>query len=95
VPNHVWIKQGVMGTLQSVARKGFGRVAKLYFYHNMDFFCTSIQEGTHSPGSFHYDGTSFDFLKQALSMDLIRDALGEGWDVIDEHTHVHAEYDPK
>jgi len=84
-----------MGTLQPVARKGLGRVARFYEEHGEDLFITSIEEGTHSAGSLHYAGMAFDFRKgDCFSLQAIRLVLGSNWDVIDEGNHAHAEFDP-
>ena len=92
----VWIKQGVIGDLQTVAQKGFGRVAKLYKDYGGDLFVTSIRESNHSPGSLHYIGLAFD-IRPLISVKLIsiKKVLGHGWDVVDEGNHIHCEYDPK
>ena len=84
-----------MGTLQPVARKGLGRVARFYEEHGEDLYVTSFCEGTHSAGSLHYAGMAFDFRKgECFSIQAIRLVLGNNWDVIDEGNHIHAEYDP-
>jgi len=96
--NTVWIKQGVKGRLSQHTRKAFGHVAKLYFSHNLDFFVTSLMEGNHSPGSFHYDGKAFDFKRQGMLKEFIKNAVGKGFDVVeydDERDIFHVEYDPK
>jgi len=91
----VWIKQGVIGDLQTVTQKGLGRVAKLYSSHGEDLFVTSLREGNHSKGSLHYIGLAFDIRPGNVSTDLIRIALGSHWDVVNEGNHIHCEYDPK
>ena len=91
----VWIKQGVMGRLCPDAQNGFGRVAALYFNKWLDFFVTSIREGTHSPGSLHYLGRAFDFEGQGVPKEEIKKALGKDWDVVIEPNHYHVELDPK
>lgn len=90
-----WYKEGVLGDLQPVARKGFGRLVKGFYSENRDFFCTSIREATHSPGSLHLIGMAFDYEPQGRAITLDREDLGPGWDVLDEADHRHAEYDPK
>lgn len=93
--NAVWIKQGVTGDLRAVAQKGFGRVAQLYISKGKDLFVTSIREGGHGWGSLHYIGLAFDFRREGVRIKEIKDALGPNWDVVDERSHVHCEYDPK
>lgn len=91
----VWIKQGVIGDLQPVARKGLGRVAKLYKFNRQDLYVTSIRDGNHSDGSLHYDGLAFDVRpNDQISTKAIKEVLGPDWDVVNEVNHVHCEYDP-
>jgi len=47
----VWYKQGVLGDLQPVARKGLGRLAELLESYDRDIFVTSLRDGNHSAGS--------------------------------------------
>ena len=92
----VWYKQGVIGDLQPVARKGLGRVAELFGTKGDDLFITSIRDGNHMPGSLHYDGLAFD-MQDDIKFQLleIRQVLGLGWDIVPEKDHIHCEYDPK
>lgn len=92
----VWIKQGVLGDLIPVARKGLGRVAKLYESKGRSLYITSLCEANHSHGSLHYDGRAFDIKgDSSVTLPEIKLALGQGWDVIDELNHIHCEFDPK
>lgn len=93
--NTVWYKSGVAGDLQPVARKGLGRVARVYFDAGLDLFVTSIRDGNHAPGSLHYDGLAFDIKGQSVFISVIAEVLGPDWDVVDEISHYHIEYDPK
>ena len=92
----VWIKQGVLGELQPIARKGFGRVAMLAESKDEDTFITCLREGNHIPGSFHFEGWAFDIQKyQYTTLTECRSAIGPGWDILNEPDHWHFEYDPK
>lgn len=85
-----------MGELHPIARKGLGKVARFYEEHGEDLYITSLCEGTHSAGSLHYASMAFDFRKyKEFALQAIRLVLGPDWDVIDEGSHIHAEYDPK
>lgn len=64
---------------------------------------TSCTDGKHSRGSLHYVGYAVDFrtrhimeddTKQLIA-DLIRQRLGDEYDVVHEPTHIHVEYQPK
>lgn len=94
-----WIKMGVLGTLTPPTQKGLGRVIRLYRENGLDFFITSLCEGNHQPGSFHYIGQAFDFMQRKIPRKTIEDILGGDWDVIvfkvGDTDYVHAEYDPK
>ena len=99
----VWFKQGVMGHLTREAQKGFGKVAALYA--NEGYKITSIQEGNHDFGSFHFRGDAWDAKKGGVSVAKIRAALSSGipprtnFDVVGYNVngkdYVHIEYDPK
>ena len=92
----MWIKQGVLGDLHQVARKGLGRVAGALEKFNTDIYITSLRDGNHSVGSLHYDGLAFDMrYPDGILFEDIKKALGPGWDVVYEDTHIHCEYDPK
>jgi len=92
----VWYKQGVLGDLQPVARKGLGRLARLFETGDADLFITSLRDSNHKAGSLHYDGLAFDIKDNAKFQLLeIRQALGSGWDVVPESDHIHCEFDPK
>ena len=86
-------KQGVSGDLQTVAQKGLGRVAELFFANNLDLIVTSIREGNHMPGSLHYIGLAFDFRKGPFRKADIEAVLSPPWQVIEEADHWHCEYD--
>ncbi len=96
----VWFKQGVQGDLNNKAQKALGKVAKVYRKHKEDLFVTSIREGNHGKGSLHYIGDAFDIRKPKKvwiinEIALIKEALGVHFDVVEEATHIHIEYDPK
>ena len=90
-----YIKIGVLGDLQPVMVKCLGRIQKLYYAEGKDLFITSMRESTHGPGSLHHIGLAIDFKKQKMSIQKIRAICGPGFDVIDEGSHVHVEFDPR
>jgi hypothetical protein len=68
---------------------------------------TSVCDGRHRSDSLHYDGYAFDNRTWAdrsgaqISEDdkfelalLIKEALGDEFDVVIESTHIHIEFDP-
>lgn len=92
---HVWFKQGVTGRLTLKAQKGFGRLVRSYHSEGLDFFCTSLEEGTHSSGSLHYTGDAWDYQPQGRSIETDRTVLGSDFDVVESNSGArHAEYDP-
>ena len=96
----VWYKQGVLGDLQQVARKGLGRVAELFEETGLDLNITSLRDGNHMAGSLHYDGLAFDFqytnaVSRIIPVPTIKEALGFGWDIVLGNNYIHCEYDPK
>lgn len=70
--------------------------------HGFNAAITSCTDGKHKQGSKHYVGNAVDFrvrdlpivLKSVIVTDL-KESLGAQFDVIDEGTHIHIEYDPK
>ena len=92
----VWYKQGVCGILLPPAQKAFGKVHDFYFARGYDLYVTAIRDGNHMAGSFHYIGLAFDFKKVVgVTEQMLKDVLGEDYDVIEHKTHFHVEYDPK
>ena len=62
---------------------------------------TSALNGTHSAGSLHYYGYAVDLRTRnftpAVAIDAanaLRKKLGDKYDVINEGSHIHVEYDP-
>ena len=83
----LWFARAV---LDSVSEKVAGRQA----------IVTSVEDGTHSKTSLHYEGRAIDLRTRDLEAGVIHDyaselrgALGPGWDVIVESTHIHIEWD--
>ena len=75
--------------------------ARVWQLHGMSqLTITSANDGTHKPGSKHYDGDAVDLrtwsLPDLLGMaDQLRQDLGPDYDVVIEQDHLHIEYDPK
>jgi hypothetical protein len=69
---------------------------------NSDAIITSGMDGKHMQNSKHYVGRAFDFRTKHLKevevdsiVAGIKMRLGPDFDVIDEGTHIHVEWDPK
>jgi hypothetical protein len=67
-----------------------------------DAIITSARDGEHSTNSKHYEGKAIDLrtrdLPSAMVDEIVADlkqALGSAWDIIDEDSHIHCEWDPK
>ena len=65
-----------------------------------DFVVTSTYEGTHAPGSLHYANLAIDlrhttFEGKKIAVDELRDILGHDYDIVEEASHIHIEYDPE
>jgi hypothetical protein len=93
----VYLKQGVYGNLVAPCRRAFGGIARHYFAKNLNYLVTSIGEGAHSPGSFHYDEKAWDFKRQGVKINTIRMLIGSDFDVVEyEDIDIfHIELDPK
>ena len=92
----IWYKQGTCGDLRPHARYAKAKLAMALERRKEDLYITSLREGNHSHGSLHYEGNAFD-IRKPQKMDLfdIRELLGDDYDIVDEATHIHIEYDPK
>lgn len=60
---------------------------------------THILDGLHMHNSLHYTGAAFDFVIDLTSdhepwVVELRERLGVAFDVVDEGTHIHVEYQP-
>lgn len=97
----VWYQRGVYGELIPEAAEGFRQLCKLWARYDSgklgDLFVTSIREGSHSPGSYHYSGRAFDIRYPPVALDRTHfgkrflEMAGPGWDVVYEGTHIHFE----
>ena len=95
----IWIKQGVLGSLNPHIRRVKGRLVALYKSRGLDFFITSNGEGSsHQDASCHYEGDAIDFKRQEIPKVKIQLVAGSFCDVVeytDERDIFHVEYDPK
>lgn len=76
--------------------------ANIYRAHGHELVITSVTDGKHGMGSLHYVGQAVDLRTSYFSRDEaaqvtveLREALGENYDVILEHDHIHVEFQPK
>ena len=62
---------------------------------------TSAMEGQHMSGSLHYTGYALDIrwpvglTSKKVFTAAVREALGADFDVVQEETHLHVEFDPE
>ena len=94
------IKAGVdISRLERNTRRGLQKVADLFKAYDNEITVTSTYEGTHGEGSLHYANQAFDIRYPLLYKNEIRrelpEKIGKGFDVVEELTHCHIEYDPK
>lgn len=80
---------------------------EVYKHYGQDMVVTSINDGHHKPGSYHYAGKAFDLRTKTLGNDkrLVIDEIRRrltclGFDVVFEdegkaNEHLHLEHDPK
>lgn len=102
------VKEGVrLAALQPPMIDAVQKAANVY--KNMGFECmwvTSTDEGVHGYASLHYVGLAVDLgtIGAHGVMDTheipfvvsnLVQALGVGYDVVNEHDHIHIEYQPK
>ena len=97
------LKEGVkLIGLKPEALLAINVVASVYERHGADLTITSVTDGKHGRGSFHYLGMAFDCRVRNLSdsqlreiLRDIREALTVEFDVVFEKTHIHIEFNPK
>ena len=91
------IKAGVdISRLERPVRRALNTIEAAY----PDFVVTSTYEGDHSSSSLHYANLAIDirfktFHGKEITAGVLKDILGKGFDVIEEGTHIHVEWDPK
>jgi RHS repeat-associated protein len=68
---------------------------------NRDAIVTYTTNGTHNPNSLHYSGEAIDLRTRDLTSqqrqqatDMLKKALDQDYDVLNEGNHIHIEYDP-
>lgn len=67
------------------------------------FVITSVNDGEHMNGSKHYTGEAFDCRTKDINqatlrhsiLSSIKSQLDRDFDIVDEGSHFHIEYDPK
>lgn len=72
----------------------------IYDFYGEAFMITSGNDGKHMVGSLHYCGRALDIARPktvdtAVILELLRETLGESYDILDELDHIHIEFDPK
>lgn len=96
-------KEGVsISKLEPQLVLGLLSVYSIFEEHGYDAVVTSVSDGIHRSGSFHYVGCAADLRIRHLGksdvvtlVKSIRAALGSNFDVVLEVDHIHIEYDPK
>jgi hypothetical protein len=67
----------------------------------VEMVITAIFDGTHMEGSKHYEGNAFDVRRWHLGNRVkefiarLKNELGPDYDVVEEVSHIHIEYDQK
>lgn len=97
---NVWIKidctHGLLSMLSEDARKMYKVVCQVW---EEDLFVSSLEEGRHLAYSKHYFLDAFDAYppktKRGVKIAAIRKILGRDYDILDEGSHIHFEYDKK
>ncbi len=95
------LKLGVdISRLSRPMRKGLNTIQRVFAEWNEEPVITSTYEGSHSPGSLHYENNAIDLrlakkISHGMAVKLLKEALGKDFDVIYEKNHYHVEYDPK
>ena len=93
------LKDGVfLAGLKPEMISAIDKCAKVFEANNVILTITSTTEGVHRPHSHHYKGLAFDIRTWSINAEeykrKIQDELGPAYQVINEPTHIHIEYDP-
>lgn len=74
-------------------------VERLSYNEGLDFVISSVTDGLHSWKSLHYVGHAVDIVfDQPVGPSFLmalKKSLGSEYDVVNESSHVHIEYQPK
>ena len=94
------IKAGVsIERLKREARRSLAIVAGIYEALGEEFVITETYGGNHGAGSLHYGDDAYDVRNpkknKTSAVTMLKEKLGADFDVVDEPTHIHIEYDPK
>ncbi len=92
----------VKGLKQVISQKliGLGNICKAIEGEKYIMTITSAKDGVHMKGSKHYSGEAidvrkFDMKNVKIVVEEFKEYLGKDYDVINEKTHIHIEYDKK
>lgn len=89
--------------LQPEMLRALDKATAIFAEHNRDCVCTSARGGRHGMHSHHYKGLAIDLRTRHLPDPIsngvtiaaeLRESLGDEYQVINEDTHIHIEYDP-
>jgi hypothetical protein len=95
-------KPGAILSAEPEIQYARGIIAGIWKRHGYTLTVTSGYDGSHSAQSLHYVGLAEDYrTNDVKASDLaamiteVRAALGSFYDVVNEATHLHVEFDPK
>jgi hypothetical protein len=76
----------------------FADIDHVFKQFGVEAVATSGKDGVHGRNSKHYEGLALDLRTWHVLgkvVELLKQTLGEGYDVVLEKDHIHVEYDPK
>lgn len=94
----IWLHPGAgdLSAITAETAEGLRALSSMLGREGCDLYITHLQGGIHSDGSFHPFGRAADIRRPAIDKEEIWAALRKmGFDVVDEGSHIHIEYDPK
>jgi len=95
------IKLGVdISRLKRECRRSLKDVDEIFRKEGSEAVVTSTYEGNHRPDTLHYNDNAYDLRKPetyttTVFKNLHNRLTQKGFDVVEEITHYHIEYDPK
>jgi hypothetical protein len=94
------LKLGVdISRLVKPLRNALNYIDHIFLSAGTEAVVTSTFEGSHKPGSLHYSNAALDLRLPGPGREylfgLLKDNLGNDFDIILEKDHIHVEHDPK
>jgi len=100
---HLYLKEGVdIDGLHPGMIRALPTICNVFYSFESPAVCTSGTDGEHMEGSLHYQHKALDWRIWYIEeerlphlVDIMQRELGPDYDVVQESTHIHVEYDKR